>query len=212
VASTPAAPSVSKRTQQGGIVRARPALWIIVALLAAGCTASRPPTPAPATADQTDVWFMQHMVPHLWQATSIAFLTRDQITHPALARLADTINQHGQANIQQLQAWLSRQGLAAHGHSHQRVDSRQQTDLERLSRLHGTAFDLAFLKVMTARHRAGINLATAEASHGALPEVRQLARRMLIEQQAQVRQMDTWKQAWSKAGNTPPATAKPNRR
>ena len=89
--------------------------------------------------------------------------------------LADSINQRGQANIQQLQAWLLRRGLAPHGHGHQRVDNRQETDLERLSRLHGTAFDLAFLKVTTARTRAGIKLATVEASHGALPEVRQLA-------------------------------------
>jgi uncharacterized protein (DUF305 family) len=113
---------------------------------------------------------------HLWQTTSIAFLTRDRITHPALARLAGAINQRGQANIQQLQAWLFRRGLAPHGHSHQRADNRQETDLERLSRLRGTAFDLAFLEVMTARTRAGINLATVEASQGALPEVRQRRR------------------------------------
>jgi uncharacterized protein (DUF305 family) len=180
-------------------VRGRLAPWVAVAVLAAGCAAAKPyPSAPPSTAGQTDVWFMQHMVPHLWQATSIAYLTRDHITHPALARLADTINQHGQANIQQLQAWLSRQGLAPHGHSHQRVDTRQETDLERLARLHGAAFDLAFLKVMTARHRAGINLAMAEASHGALPEVRQLARQMLAEQQAQVRQMGRWEASWSK--------------
>jgi uncharacterized protein (DUF305 family) len=192
-------------------VRARPALWITAVVLAAGCTGSgpHPATPAPATADQTDVWFMQHMIPHLWQATSIAFLTRNHISHPALARLADTINQRGQANIQQLQQRLSRQGLAPHGHSHQRVDNRQETDLERLSRLRGTAFDLAFLKVMTARARAGINLAKLEASRGTLPEIRQLARQMVIEQQAQVRQMETWKAAWSKAGTTPSPTATP---
>jgi uncharacterized protein (DUF305 family) len=194
-------------------VRARPTRWIIVAVLAAGCTGSgpHPATPAPVAADQTDIWFMQHMIPHLWQATSIAFLTRDQITHPALARLADAINRHGQANIQQLQQRLSQRGLAPHGHSHQRVDSRQQTDLERLARLHGTAFDLAFLKVMAARHRAGISMAKVEASRGTLPEVRQLAQRMLAEQQAQLRQMDTWKRAWSKPGSTAP-TVSPNRR
>jgi uncharacterized protein (DUF305 family) len=194
-------------------VLGRRAQWVIaVTLLAAGCA---PPNPhasasASAAADQTDVWFMQHMVPHLWQTTSIAFLTRDRITHPALIRLADAINQRGQADIQQLQEWLSQRGLASHGHSHQRVDNRKQTDLERLSRRRGTAFDLAFLQVITARDHAGIKMTRMEIAQGALPEVRQLAQRMLVEQQARVRQMDAWTRAWSKssaAGSPSPATA-----
>jgi hypothetical protein len=32
------------------------------------------------------MWFAQHMVPHLLQDTSIAYLTRDRLTDPALAR------------------------------------------------------------------------------------------------------------------------------
>ena len=196
-----------------GVVPGRLARWLIaITLLAAGCAPPNPHagTPAAAATDQTDVWFMQHMVPHLWQTTSIAFLTRDHITHRALIRLADAINQRGQAEIQQLQDWLSQQGLAPHGHSHQRADNRKQADLERLSRLRGTSFDLTFLQVMTARDRAGIKLAMLERGQGNLPEVRQLAGQMLIEQQARVRQMDAWTKAWSKptAGNRrSPATA-----
>jgi uncharacterized protein (DUF305 family) len=183
-------------------VPGRRAQWAIaVTLLVAGCAPLNPDasTPASAAADQTDVWFMQHMVPHLRQTTSIVFLTRDRITRPALVRRADAINQRGQADIQQLQEWLSQRGLAPHGHSHQRVDNRKQTDLERLSRLRGTAFDLAFLQVITARDRAGIRMTRIEIADGALPEVRQMARQMLVEQQARVRQLDAWAKAWSKS-------------
>jgi uncharacterized protein (DUF305 family) len=199
--------SRTRSDDKEGIVPGRLARAIAITLLGAGCAPPNPhaSTPAPAATDQIDVWFMQHMVPHLWQTTSIAFLTRDRITHPALTRLADTINQRSQTDIQQLQEWLSQQGLAPHGHSHQRADNRKQTDLERLSRLHGTAFDLAFLQVMTARDLAGIKLAMIETSQGNLPEVRQLARQLLVEQQARVRQMDDWTKAWSKssaAGNS----------
>jgi uncharacterized protein (DUF305 family) len=180
-------------------VRVRLRGWaIMVALLVGGCHGPVPRAgpPAPA-ADQTDVWFMQHMVPHLWQVVSIASLTRAQVTHPALGRLADAIAQRDQADINQLQGWLYLQGLAPHGHSHQPVDNRKQTDLQRLSQLHGTAFDLAFLGVMTARDRAGITLAAAEAGRGSRLEVRQFARRMLSQQQAEIRQMNAWKEAWS---------------
>ena len=53
---------------------------------------------------------------------------------------------------------------------------------------HGSAgppVDLAFVTVMTARHRAGGRLAATEARDGAVPEVRELARRLLAEQRAQ---------------------------
>jgi uncharacterized protein (DUF305 family) len=193
-----------RRTRrQGGIVRVRLGAWaILVVLLAAGCHGPVPGAspPAPA-ADPTDVWFMQHMVPHLWQVVSIASLTRAQVTHPALGRLADTMARRDQADITRLQGWLYLQGLAPHGHSHQPVDNRKQTDLERLSQLHGTAFDLAFLEVMTARDRAGITLAAAEARRGSRQDVRQLAGRMLSQQQAEIRQMNAWRRAWSTASS-----------
>jgi uncharacterized protein (DUF305 family) len=183
-------------------VPGRFAKWaVVVALLAAGCRAPAPHagSPPPAAGDQTDIWFMQHMVPHLWQATSIAQLTRRQITHPELARLADTMTLRDQAGIDQLQGWLALRGLAPHAHSHQRADNRRQTDLERLSRLRGTGFDQAFLDVMTARERAGITMATTELRQGTLAEVRQLARRMLDEQHADIREMDAWRRAWAGA-------------
>ena len=69
----------------------------------------------------------------------------------------------------------------------------------RLSRVHGARFDLAFLKVMTARHRAGSKLAATELRDGTLPEVRHLAQRLLANQQAQIATMASWKRAWSKA-------------
>ncbi|HEX6675391.1 MAG TPA: DUF305 domain-containing protein [Actinomycetes bacterium] len=181
--------------------------WTVaVALLVAGCATAhqQPSTPAPSggVADQADIWFMQHMVPHLWQTISITSLTQDRITHPALARLAATVTSRGQADIDQLQGWLAVRGLAPHVHSHQRVDSRNQTDLERLSQLRGTAFDLAFLHVVAARHRAGIDLAAAEVDKGSLPDARRLARRLLVEQRAQLRQIDTWEHAWSSPSGT----------
>jgi uncharacterized protein (DUF305 family) len=183
-------------------MHSRLAGWaIIVALLAAGCRGPVPLAGSPAAAtDQTDVWFMQHMIPHVWQTSSIAFLTRDRITHPELAQLAAAITRRAKGEVDQLQGWLSLQGLAPHGHSHQRVDTRKQTDLERLSRLRGIALDLALLEVMTARERAGIRMAATEVRQGTRPEVRQLARRMLVEQRADIRQMDAWKKAWATPG------------
>jgi uncharacterized protein (DUF305 family) len=66
-------------------VRRRLGSWLVLAVLAAGC-ATPDPHHQQAVNDQTDVGFAQHMVPHLLQDTSIAYLTRDRLADPALAR------------------------------------------------------------------------------------------------------------------------------
>ena len=171
--------------------------FVVIAVLAAGCATSK--LPGSVANDQTDVWFTQHMVPYLRQTTTVVSLTRPYLTDPTLARLADKVNRTSQADTQQLEGWLDQRGLSPHIHSHQPIDTRRQTDLERLSQLRGSALDLAFVQVMTARSRAGSELATTEAHNGSLPEVRHLAQQLLAEQQAQIATMTTWKRARSKA-------------
>jgi uncharacterized protein (DUF305 family) len=176
---------------------------VVIAVLAAGC--ATPTASQPAANDQIDVWFTQHMVPYLRQTITVVSLTRPYLTDPALARLADKVSRTSQADIQQLQGWLDQRGLSPHIHSHQRIDTRRQTDLERLSRLRGSALDLAFVQVMTAPARAGINLTATETSGGSLPEVRQLAHQMLAEQQAQSRQLKHWSHTAKVRTSHPPA-------
>ena len=176
-------------------MRQRLGCWILIAVVAAGC--ATPDTSQPTANDQTDVRFAQHMVPHLLQTTAIVDLARDRITRPELARLADTIDRQGQAPLAQLQAWLASRGLAPYD-PQQDPNRRKEPDLARLTRVRGANFDLAFLKVMTARHRAGSKLAAAEARQGSVPELRQLARQLLTEQQAQIHQMTRWTRAWFK--------------
>jgi uncharacterized protein (DUF305 family) len=172
--------------------------WLILAVLAAGCATTHA-NHQPTVNDQTDVWFAQHMVPHLLQDTSIAYLTRARLTDPELARVANRIHRRGQAQATQLLEWLAQRGLAPHGHSHQRGDTLRRSDLERLSHLKGTALDQAFVQVMTARHQAGRKLATTETRDGNAPEIRQLAEQLLAEQQGDIRKLQMWRRARSKA-------------
>jgi uncharacterized protein (DUF305 family) len=185
-------------------VRQRLRWWIV----AAGCAAPRPLRPV--ATDQTDVWFMQHMVPYLRQTTVVVSLTREHMADLGLARLADTITRGSQADIDQLQRWLDQRGQSPHGHSHQRADTPKQTNLERLTRLRGSALDLAFVQVMTARFRTTSELAATEARDGSLPEVRQLAHQMMVEHHAQIAKMTAWKRAWSKAHASHPDPTAPD--
>jgi uncharacterized protein (DUF305 family) len=188
-------------TPKGGRVRRRLGSWVVLAVLAAGCTA--PDANHQPVNDQTDVWFAQHMVPHLLQDTSIASLTRDRLADPTLARHADRIHRRSQAHAAQLLEWLAERGLAPHGHSHQRGDHLRRSDLERLSRLDRAALDLAFADAMTARNRAGTKLAATEAQDGGVPAIRQLAHQLLAEQQDRTATLRSWRRAWFHVARQP---------
>jgi uncharacterized protein (DUF305 family) len=106
-------------------VRRRLAWWLLVAVLAAGCTTSNANEGTPS--DQTDVWFIQHMAGQLLQTTAILDLADDRITHPKLARLAETMNQQQQDHLQQPQGWLDSRGLAPYDPQQDPTAARRAT-------------------------------------------------------------------------------------
>jgi uncharacterized protein (DUF305 family) len=169
--------------------------WVVIAVLVAGCATSDANQPPPS--DETDVWFAQHMVPHLLQTAAIVNLARDRSTRPELVRLAATIDRQGQAHLAQLQEWLASRGLAPYD-PQQDPNRSKETGLARLARIGGAKFDLAFLKVMTARHRAGSKLAATEARAGSVPQVRELAQQLQAQYQNQIDKMTSWARAWSR--------------
>jgi uncharacterized protein (DUF305 family) len=102
---------------------------------------------------------------------------------------------------------LASRGLAPYD-PQQDPERRKESDLARLAQVPEARFELVFLKVMTARHRAGSKLAATEAREGSVPELRQLAQQLLADQQDQIAKMTRWTRAWSKASaGHQPATA-----
>jgi hypothetical protein len=73
------------RTGEG--VRRRVGSWLILAVLVSGCATHRAGY-QPTVNDQTDVWFAQHMVPHLLQTSAVVDLAGEQLTRPPQAGLA----------------------------------------------------------------------------------------------------------------------------
>ena len=111
--------------------------------------------------------------------------------------MAGTVDQQGQAHLQQVQAWLDSRGLAPYD-PQQDPNHTKESDLARLSQVHGARFDLAFLEVMTARHQTALRMTGLELRDGGVPEARELARQMQLQLQAQLQQMTAWRRAWSK--------------
>jgi uncharacterized protein (DUF305 family) len=51
--------------------------------------------------------------------------------------------------------------------------------------------------MMIMHHQGAIEMAQTELREGSLPEVKQLAQQVITAQQAEIQQMETWKQAWT---------------
>ena len=121
-------------------MRRRLGWWLLRAVLR---PAVPPPTPTRVQAAIKPMWVSAAHGPHLLQTTAMVDLASDRITRPKLARLAATIGRQGQADLEQLQGWLADRGLSPYDPQLD-PDRSRETDLSRLSRVHGARFDVAF--------------------------------------------------------------------
>lgn len=80
-----------------------------------------------------------------------------------------------------------------------------------LSRLHGAAFEQAFLGAMIPHHAAAVVMARLELTHGSHPQLKTLARQIIAAQDREMAQMTGWLRTWyrvtpAQAEQRPPAS------
>lgn len=163
-----------------------------------------PPTPAKAQPNAADVAFVQNMIPHHQQAIEMAELVDARTDRPQLTKLADDITASQGAEITKMQGWLQAWGRSGHsmnsmpGGDHGAMPGMMSdADMARLMGLNATRFDVTFVEMMITHHQGAIEMAQTELREGSLPEAKQLAQQVITAQQAEIRQMQAWKQAWT---------------
>ena len=65
------------------------------------------------------------------------------------------------------------------------VDWENRVDLNRLRAASGAQFDILFLQLMLRHHQGGAPMAQYVAQHGKMPQVRNLAEKMVVSQGAE---------------------------
>jgi uncharacterized protein (DUF305 family) len=159
-----------------------------------------------------DVGFAQDMSVHHRQAVLMAGLARDRSADPAIRLLAFDIETNQLEQIGQMQGWLSLWNAAAlptgrymtwmtgadsipgmagmaHGSGPAGVAAMPgmaaPADLDRLRAASGAQFDMLFLQLMLRHHQGGAPMAQYAAQHGEIPQVRNLAEKMVVSQGAE---------------------------
>ncbi|MFF3258291.1 DUF305 domain-containing protein [Streptomyces sp. NPDC002932] len=206
---TPAAGSTVRASRP--LVLAGGALLLLalalVALMLARPSASAPAPDAKAAKSapaetSADVGFARDMAVHHQQAVEMAFIVRDRTTDVAVRRLAfDIINTQANQRGMML-GWLEMWGRAKSspgppmewmGHTvTPRGDGAlmpgmaTDTELDALRKAKGRDAEVRFLRLMTAHHRAGADMAQAAADAAGTDEIRNLASGMVTAQRSEI--------------------------
>jgi uncharacterized protein (DUF305 family) len=164
-------------------------------LLAFSQVASVPPTNESAEAG-----FARDMIVHHAQAVQMAEIIRDNTQSDDMRLLAADISLTQQGQVGIMQGWLGVWGLPITGsepamkwmgHPMQRLMPGMATpeEIARLSKLPPDRADVLFLRLMIAHHEGAIPMAQAVLMGTDEPEVRPLAKSIIVSQKAEIKNM-----------------------
>jgi uncharacterized protein (DUF305 family) len=162
-----------------------------------------------ATFNNVDVMFVRMMILHHRQAVEMATLAETKATDPRVRQLAGQIRAAQVSEIATMKRWLSVWGqptMMPSGHNMSSMPGgmmpsgmpnpmptvpgmMSSADMARLKAATGKDFDKQFLQMMIVHHKGAIQMAQAEQAHGANPDAKALAGRIITNQQAEIATM-----------------------
>jgi uncharacterized protein (DUF305 family) len=156
-----------------------------------GCGAA---PPAGDEFNETDVMFLQMMVPHHHQGIAIVQIGSSRSSRSEVAMLAAAIESTQAAEADTMAAWLRGWGQpaaadpAAHA-AHGGMPGTSEAEITALREAGRDAFEGAFLNTLIAHQDDAVQLARMQTSGGINPRVRDLAQRIDRSRTAQISQM-----------------------
>jgi uncharacterized protein (DUF305 family) len=183
--------------------RPRVVVALAAAVLLAACGHSVPTDPAAASRNANDVRFLQDMIGHHQQAIDMATMVDGRSRRRQLIDFAAGITATRQAEISTMERWTTQWNqptpptTAAEDADSPPPGTLGRGQLDWLKLLKGPRFDLGFVTMMDTHHGGAVEMAETELRAGAAAEVKELARRILTTQRAELGQLHEWKDAWS---------------
>lgn len=199
---TSAARAARPMVLAGGAVLLLALGLVVLMLVRPSSSAPAASTSAAAPAEgSADVGFARDMAVHHQQAVEMSFIVRDRTSDVAVRRLAYDIintqaNQRGMM-LGWLETWRRAKSspgppMAWMGHTVTARDGAlmpgmaTDTELDALRAAKGRDAEVRFLKLMTAHHRAGAEMAQAAATAAGTDEIRNLASGMVLGQRSEI--------------------------
>ncbi|NJK79178.1 MAG: DUF305 domain-containing protein [Chloroflexaceae bacterium] len=140
-----------------------------------------------------DAQFIDGMIVHHQGAITMAQQVLEESERPELRALAEAIITAQQAEIEQMQTWRSAwyPDLAPTGGMD--MDMGPMAVAEDSS----TPFDIRFIDAMIPHHEGAVAMAQDALQNAEYTEIKQLSEAIIAAQQAEIEQMQAWREAWS---------------
>ncbi|MBD2041889.1 DUF305 domain-containing protein [Microcoleus sp. FACHB-672] len=152
---------------------------------------------------QIDQKFIELMIPHHQGAVEMAEMALTKAKRPEIKKLAESIIQDQKREIQQMQDWYKQwygKEIAASSsidHSaHQGMMSMDMMGMDMQALKNAADFDKEFIKQMIPHHQSALMMAEMVLDTAENAEIRNLAKSIIESQNAEIKQMQQWQQAW----------------
>lgn len=184
-------------------------LFAVLLLLSAGCDSalttrteaavSESAPPLDGTFNDTDVMFLQMLIPHHRQGLQLAELAAELANRAEVRDFAAAVAATQTDELADVEAWLADWNQptapdpdpgAHHGHG-DGLHTPDPSVVTALAKTEPAAFDTTFLNLLTGHQHGAVELARMELKDGRHPEARDLADRIVKSRTAQIQQMAT---------------------
>ena len=139
--------------------------------------------------------FLQMMIQHHRHGVEMAKLVNDHTKRPELRELAGKIMSAQQQEIDQMTKWLT-DWYKASPANNEKAEEEMKMHMSMLSGKHDADFDKAFLQMMPQHHHGAVEMAEQAEKKATHPELKELAAKIAKDQEAEIKQMKGWAQAW----------------
>ncbi len=172
----------------------RRTLLLCAALALVGCSGDDANTaPGAALTDshnESDVEFVQGMIPHHEQAVQMADMVVAGMVTTELAALADRVRAAQQPEIDLMMSWLAEWGLERDPHAGHMMGSEHgmmsDDDMAALDAAEGAEFERMWLDMMIKHHEGAVAMANDVLAAGVDPRVAALAEAVVEAQTAEI--------------------------
>jgi uncharacterized protein (DUF305 family) len=163
------------------------------------------PVSAPGAAQQPyDLQFIDTMIVHHEGAITMSQMVLSKSQRPELTDFAQKIIDDQSTEIAQLKQWRdewyagkpSAVNMDMPGMTNEGMKMMTGEHMKKMDEMKPAHLDSHFLDMMSSHHEGAIDMAKQALTKAEHPEIKDLAKRIISAQSAEIKQMDAWAKAW----------------
>jgi uncharacterized protein (DUF305 family) len=148
-----------------------------------------------------DLQFLDTMTEHHQAALQMANPIVAKTDNAELKAFAEKIVADQNREIEQMknwrEQWFAGKSPAMNAEMPGMMDSMKGMNMKKMEAPGGKILDMRFLDMMTVHHQGAITMSKEALNKAEHPEIKTLAKQIIKAQEAEIKQMQEWKKAWS---------------